>query len=181
MPKFWPIALLSVLNSKYKVRIEMEKERDRVSLISLFVGINLIGVETTDVWFGLYTETGRGPGNDGRFEFHQGTSKPQIKTGEPQLIRQSEAPEPTITYPQPYVPPVLYFAPDELPSSSRTHGKDPENDRMPGVVHDLQYIEDEIGEMRRRSSAVKMGHRGSIMGQRRRSSVQVWRGFILSF
>jgi hypothetical protein len=49
MPKFWPIALLSVLNSKYKVRIEMEKERDRVSLISLSVGINLIGVETTDI------------------------------------------------------------------------------------------------------------------------------------
>lgn len=31
MPKFWPIALLSVLNSKYKIRIQMEKERDRVS------------------------------------------------------------------------------------------------------------------------------------------------------
>jgi hypothetical protein len=49
MPKFWPIALLSVLNSKYKVRIEMERERDRVSLTSLFVGIFLIGVETTDI------------------------------------------------------------------------------------------------------------------------------------
>jgi hypothetical protein len=49
MPKFWPIALLSVLNSKYKVRIEMEKERDRVSLTTLSVGINLIGAETTNV------------------------------------------------------------------------------------------------------------------------------------
>jgi hypothetical protein len=49
MPKFWPIALLSVLNSKYKVRIEMERERDRVSLISLFVEIFLIGVETTNI------------------------------------------------------------------------------------------------------------------------------------
>jgi hypothetical protein len=49
MPKFWPIALLSVLNSKYKVRIEMEKERDRVSLTSLSVRISLIGVETTNI------------------------------------------------------------------------------------------------------------------------------------
>jgi hypothetical protein len=30
MPKFWPIALLSVLNSKYKIRVQMEIERDRV-------------------------------------------------------------------------------------------------------------------------------------------------------
>jgi len=31
MPKFWPIALLSVLNSKYKIRVQMEQERDRAS------------------------------------------------------------------------------------------------------------------------------------------------------
>lgn len=30
MPKVWPIALLSVLNSKYKIRMEIEQERDRV-------------------------------------------------------------------------------------------------------------------------------------------------------
>jgi len=34
MPKFWPIALLSVLNSKYKIREQMELERDRVSFLS---------------------------------------------------------------------------------------------------------------------------------------------------
>lgn len=45
---------------------------------------------------------------------------------------------------------------------------------MPGVVHDLQYIEDEIGEMRRRSSAAKVGSLGgSVLGHRRRSSAKV--------
>jgi len=52
-------------------------------------------VETNDLRFGLYTETGGWPGNDGCLEFHQGTShseperRPQslhdrVKTPNPQ-------------------------------------------------------------------------------------------------
>jgi hypothetical protein len=80
----------------------------------------------------------------------------------------SERPEPEITYPQSPVPPVLYFAPDEMPSSSRGRDSNPEDEReMPGVVHELQYIGDEIGEIRRRSSVA------NDKTQRRRTSVQV--------
>jgi hypothetical protein len=44
---------------------------------------------------------------------------------------------------------------------------------MLGVVHELQYIEDEIGEMRRRSSAVnKEEIRNGVSGSRRRVSIQ---------
>ena len=55
-----------------------------------------------------------------------------------------------------------------MPHASSSHESDPGNEKgMRGVVHDLQYIEDEIGEMRRRTSVVK----GGMFGSRRRSSV----------
>jgi hypothetical protein len=97
----------------------------------------------------------------------------------PDAEEQNEGREPEITYPQSPVSPTVYFAPDEIP----------DNPRMMGVVHELQYIEDEIGEFRRRSSAWKKAQAqemrrasasasrsasgsGSGLGPRRRSSVQ---------
>lgn len=88
------------------------------------------------------------------------------------LTLQSEPPEPEMTYPLSPVAPVLYFAPDEMPSGSKSHDSDPENEPgLSGLVHDLQYIEDDIG-VRRRSSAVRMDQvRGTSFVSRRRSSI----------
>jgi hypothetical protein len=49
LPKLWPIALLSVLNSKYKIRLQMEQERDRASLLTLSLGMSLTMAETADL------------------------------------------------------------------------------------------------------------------------------------
>jgi hypothetical protein len=77
------------------------------------------------------------------------------------------------------MPPVMYFAPDEGPSTSAEgrRGQSGGSGGMLGVVHELQYIEDEIGEKRRRDSALKKEQgRGSGLSSRRKSSVQPQEG-----
>ena len=74
MPKFWPIALLSVLNSKYKIRVQMEQERDRASLSTSTRVALLTIVETTDLRSGVHAQAERHSSNHGCIRLHQGKS-----------------------------------------------------------------------------------------------------------